>query len=137
MRNGQLCFLYLLHKVVNTETINEFMQRPAGVIRFIFQCSNGFVLLRTAVLLVIFCSGRPDPKRCLVRTQNLQILRPAIMDASGLVECQLNTRLETLKFITEWLMTPSQKQSILWLYGDAGCPLLPLPFQTTFEILAV
>jgi hypothetical protein len=48
-------------------------------------------------------------------------LRPAIVDASQRLECQPDTRLETLQFITDWLINPSGDQNILWFYGIAGC----------------
>lgn len=43
------------------------------------------------------------------------------MDASHRLECQPDTRLDVLKFITDWLINPSGDQNVLWLYGIAGC----------------
>jgi hypothetical protein len=56
-----------------------------------------------------------------VRNQDLKSLRPAVMDASQRLKCQPDTRLDTLKFIIDWLINPSGDQNILWLYGTAGC----------------
>lgn len=42
------------------------------------------------------------------------------MDAFSRPECLPDTRAEILKFVTEWLMTPSPDQNALWLYGVAG-----------------
>ncbi|KIM84728.1 hypothetical protein PILCRDRAFT_67515 [Piloderma croceum F 1598] len=43
------------------------------------------------------------------------------MDASLRLECLDDTRQDTLEFVANWLMAPSDDQNILWLYGVAGC----------------
>src|SRR5882724_9193810 len=42
------------------------------------------------------------------------------MDAFSRQQCLDGTRLDILKYITEWLSTPSAGQNILWLHGSAG-----------------
>jgi hypothetical protein len=53
---------------------------------------------------------------------DLQKLQPAKMDPYGRPECQPDTRVDVLKFITGWLAAPSknQAQNVLWLHGIAG-----------------
>jgi NACHT domain len=56
-----------------------------------------------------------------VNIENLKHLNPVRMDASSRPECLPETRQDVLKFITDWLTTPSDDQNTLWLYGLAGC----------------
>jgi hypothetical protein len=42
------------------------------------------------------------------------------MDAFSRPECLPNTRQVILKFITDWLTTPSGNENILWLHAVAG-----------------
>src|SRR5882724_1481024 len=42
------------------------------------------------------------------------------MDAFSRQQCLDGTRLDILKYITEWLSSPSAGQNILWLHGSAG-----------------
>jgi hypothetical protein len=42
------------------------------------------------------------------------------MDASSQSECLPGTPQDILKFVTDWLTTPSEKQNVLWLHGLAG-----------------
>jgi adenylylsulfate kinase-like enzyme len=42
------------------------------------------------------------------------------MDAFSRPECLPDTRQDILKFITDWLTTPSPNENILWLYAMAG-----------------
>ena len=42
------------------------------------------------------------------------------MDASRRTACLPNTRIDTLKFITDWVNDPRKQQNILWLHGLAG-----------------
>jgi hypothetical protein len=42
------------------------------------------------------------------------------MDAFSRPQCLPNTRQDTLKFITDWLTTPSHNENILWLRDIAG-----------------
>jgi hypothetical protein len=55
-----------------------------------------------------------------VTIENLKLLNPTQMDASSRSECVPGTRQDILKFITDWLTTPSEKQNVLWLHGLAG-----------------
>jgi hypothetical protein len=56
----------------------------------------------------------------VVELESLKRLRPIEMDASSRSECLPGTREEILKFITDWLVTPSEAQNVLWLNGLAG-----------------
>ena len=51
---------------------------------------------------------------------NLKLLNAVQMDEFSHPQCLPGTRLDVLKFITEWLTTPSEDQNVLWLYGLAG-----------------
>jgi hypothetical protein len=55
-----------------------------------------------------------------VAIENLKLLNPTQMDASSRSECLPGTRQDILKFITDWLTTPSENQNVLWLHGLAG-----------------
>jgi hypothetical protein len=60
------------------------------------------------------------PHTTAVEMASLKLLKPIPSDASSRSECLPGTRREILKFITEWLITPSEKQNVLWLHGLAG-----------------
>ena len=55
-----------------------------------------------------------------VDIEHLKLLRPARMDVFSRPKCLPGTRQEILNWITDWLITPSQSQNILWLHGLAG-----------------
>jgi hypothetical protein len=55
-----------------------------------------------------------------VELETLKRLKPIEMDASSRPECLPGTREDILKFITDWLTTPSDTQNVLWLHGLAG-----------------
>jgi hypothetical protein len=55
-----------------------------------------------------------------VELESLKHLKPIEMDAFSRSECLPGTRQEILRFITNWLTTPSEKQNVLWLHGLAG-----------------
>jgi len=55
-----------------------------------------------------------------VTIENLKLLNPTQMDASSRSECLPGTRQDMLKFVTDWLTTPSEKQNVFWLHGLAG-----------------
>jgi hypothetical protein len=55
-----------------------------------------------------------------VELESLKRLKPIEMDASSRSECLPGTREDILKFITDWLTTPSDTQNVLWLHGLAG-----------------
>ncbi|EGN94359.1 hypothetical protein SERLA73DRAFT_162987 [Serpula lacrymans var. lacrymans S7.3] len=55
-----------------------------------------------------------------VERDSLNHLRSVRMDASSRSECLSGTRQDDLAFITEWLITPSDDQKILWMHGLAG-----------------
>ena len=56
----------------------------------------------------------------LVYMEHLKQLNPARMDGSLRPKCLPCTRQDILKWITDWLTTPSPGQNILWLHGLAG-----------------
>jgi len=56
----------------------------------------------------------------LVDMELLKKLNPARMDAFSRPECLPGTRQDILKWVINWLTTPSDEQNILWLYGLAG-----------------
>src|SRR3984957_12983213 len=51
---------------------------------------------------------------------NLQKLKPPLVPALAHSECQPDTRLDIIQFITEWVTMPSERNNILWLHGLAG-----------------
>jgi hypothetical protein len=55
-----------------------------------------------------------------VTMENLRLLNPTQMDASSRSECLPGTRQGILKFVTNWLTTPSEQHNVLWLHGLAG-----------------
>jgi hypothetical protein len=42
------------------------------------------------------------------------------MDASARTECLPSTRQDILQFVTDWVISPSSDQNILWIHGMAG-----------------
>jgi hypothetical protein len=56
----------------------------------------------------------------LAENDNLKELNAVRMDAFSRSECLPNTRQYILKFITDWLTTPSGNENILWLHAMAG-----------------
>ena len=52
--------------------------------------------------------------------EHLKQLRPVRMDGFSRPECLPGTRQDILNWITDWLITPSQDQNIIWLHGLAG-----------------
>ena len=57
-----------------------------------------------------------------VENDNLKDLNPVRMDAFSRAECLPSTRQDILKFITNWLTTPSENENenVLWLHAMAG-----------------
>jgi len=51
----------------------------------------------------------------------LERLNPTPMDPSLRLGCLNGTRQDTLEFVSNWLMAPSDDQNILWLHGVPGC----------------
>src|ERR1700735_3194309 len=42
------------------------------------------------------------------------------MDSSRRAECLPNTRTDILKFVVDWVNSPTTKQHVLWIHGLAG-----------------
>ena len=54
------------------------------------------------------------------RIENLKLLKASEMDASFRSECFPNTRRDVIEFALDWVTSPSQVQTVLWLHGIAG-----------------
>jgi hypothetical protein len=56
----------------------------------------------------------------IAEKDNLKDLNPAPMDSFSRSECLPNTRQVILKFVMDWLTTPSGSENVLWLHAMAG-----------------
>ncbi|KIM86469.1 hypothetical protein PILCRDRAFT_327664 [Piloderma croceum F 1598] len=56
----------------------------------------------------------------IAQDQTLQKLRPVTMDRYDREPCLPGTRLDVIKFISDWVADPRREQNILWLHGVAG-----------------